>query len=351
MINEKSKNINSDEQNNLVDKRRKNWFWDTNDVFGSDLSPYAKLVRFYLARCANQDRQAWPSYNNIAKECKISRDTAKKAVAELEEKSWIEKKVQKKGNGEHLSNIYFLCDAPEPEKIEPEKTGFAGEQGGCSQHPPCHDLDGVGADSTHLGAHNTYVGAETAPNNTNITITNKQDKKELFISERSEDINNNAAALQADRAVAVDISPDKSPPHDSHPQAGVADLEKDKERGNEPSVAKELIAELVRDYRAIEGVVKKRGDYAFLGEIYNKYGYSLVLEGISELKLAVLAREINTPLLYLKGIVASLSEPGKSSKICVEKPDRRTHKSRLDGKNNMKMREKEKEILKNLYMS
>jgi len=116
-------------------------------------------------------------------------------------------------------------------------------------------------------------------------------------------------------------------------------------------VAKELIAELVRDYRAIEGVVKKRGDYAFLGEIYNKYGYSLVLEGISELKLAVLAREINTPLLYLKGIVASLSEPGKSSKICVEKPDRRTHKSRLDGKNNMKMREKEKEILKNLYMS
>lgn len=165
------------------------------------------------------------------------------------------------------------------------------------------------------------------------------------------DINNSASASPADRAVAVDISPDKSNAQDSHPRAGAADLEKDKERGSEPTSAKELIAELVRDYQAIEEVEKKRGDYAFFGELYNKYGYSLVLEGISELKMAVLTREIKTPLLYLKGIIASLSKTGKSSKICVEKPDRRIHRSGSGGKNNMKMSEKEKEILKNLYMS
>ena len=340
MIKERSTNVND----SLADGRRKNWFWDFNDVFSSDLSAYAKLVRLYIARCANQDRQAWPSYNRIAKECGISRDTAKRAVAELEEKGWLRKTLQKKEGGEYLSNVYLLCDPPKKRK-------FKEEGGGCSQHLPCHDLGGVGADSTHLGAHSTYVGAETAPNNTNITITNEQDKKELFISSLRSDINNSAKALQANRAVAVDISPDKSNVHDSHPRAGVADLEKDKERGSEPVAAKELIAELVREYRTIEGVVKKRGDYAFIGELYNKYGYSLVLEGISELKMAVLAREIKTPLLYLKGIIASLSKPGKSSRICVEKPDRRIHKSGPHGKNNTKMSEKEKEILKNLYMS
>ncbi|MFZ3048006.1 MAG: helix-turn-helix domain-containing protein, partial [Desulfatirhabdiaceae bacterium] len=65
MIKERSTNVND----SLADGRRKNWFWDFNDVFSSDLSAYAKLVRLYIARCANQDRQAWPSYNRIAKEC------------------------------------------------------------------------------------------------------------------------------------------------------------------------------------------------------------------------------------------------------------------------------------------
>ncbi|MCL6479930.1 MAG: helix-turn-helix domain-containing protein [Peptococcaceae bacterium] len=339
MIRENISNVND----YLADSRRKNWFWDFNEVFSSDLSAYAKLVRLYIARCANQDRQAWPSYNRIAKDCGISRDTAKRAVAELEEKGWIRKTFQKKEGGEYLSNVYHLCDPP-------EKREFKGEGGGCSQHPPCHDLGGVGADSTHLGAHSTYVGAETAPNNTNITITNEQDKKELFISSLRSDINNSGAALPAAPAVAVEVSPDKSNVQDSHPRAGAADSEKDKRRDNEPPAAKELIAELVSDYRSIESVEKKRGDYAFLGELYNKYGYGPVLEGISELKMAVSAREVKTPLLYLKGIVASRSEPGKSIKTCVDRPDAKC-KGGSKGKNGIKISEKEREILKYLYMS
>lgn len=148
----------------LRDEKRKNWFWDTNEIFSSDLSAYAKLVRLYLARCANGDRQAFPSYNRIAKDCGISRDTAKRAVAELEEKGWIEKNHQVKDDGEHLSNIYSICDPPDSAKgVESEV-----KEGRCSQHLPCHNLEGVGADSTE-------VGAEAASNNTNITITMEQD--------------------------------------------------------------------------------------------------------------------------------------------------------------------------------
>ncbi|OPX88218.1 MAG: Replication initiation and membrane attachment [Pelotomaculum sp. PtaB.Bin104] len=160
-----------DTEKTLQDKRRKNWFWDTNEVFASDLSPFAKLVRLYLARCANSDRQAWPSYNRIAKDCKVSRDTAKRAVAELEEKGWLEKTVQKKQDGEYLSNIYFLCDPPE--QVSEKDT--LGAQGRCCEHPPCHNLEGVGADSTQVGACSTGVGAETASNNTNITIHSEQE--------------------------------------------------------------------------------------------------------------------------------------------------------------------------------
>jgi DnaD/phage-associated family protein len=205
-------------EKNLQDKRRTNWFWDTNEVFNSDLSPFAKLVRLYLARCANSKRQAFPSYNKIHKDCRISRDTAKRAVAELEEKGWIVKNHQVREGGEHISNIYFLCDPPEPEK-EAEKIASKSanddieeggcsqhlpchnndvEEGRCSQHPPCQNLEGVGADSTQVGAHSTGVGAVTASNNTHLTIPIKQ---ETFIHPSiHHDKDNNARAREISQA-------------------------------------------------------------------------------------------------------------------------------------------------------
>lgn len=170
----KSEPLDCNNNKTLRDERRKNWFWDYNEIFSSDLSAYAKLVRLYLARCANGDRQAWPSYNRIAKECGISRDTAKRAVAELEEKGWVVKNIQIKDDGEHSSNIYSLCDPPQPVKEEKNPVANDNEGGGCCEHPPCHNFERVGAVSTHVGAVSTQVGAETASNNTNITITMEQ---------------------------------------------------------------------------------------------------------------------------------------------------------------------------------
>lgn len=72
----------------LQDKRRKNWFWDHNEVFESDLSPNAKLVRIFLARCADGDRTAWPSLNTIAQRvtatnCQERKHRLSKGISQL----------------------------------------------------------------------------------------------------------------------------------------------------------------------------------------------------------------------------------------------------------------------------
>ncbi len=93
----------------LTDGRRKDWFWDYNDIFEADLSVHAKIIRLYLARCAdNQSRQSFPSINTIAKKCSVSPATAKRALKELEDKKWIKKTMRKKQSGDYTSNIYTL---------------------------------------------------------------------------------------------------------------------------------------------------------------------------------------------------------------------------------------------------
>ena len=219
MINHKSINVNN--KNTLIDGRRKNWFWDSNEVFSSDLSPYAKLVRLYLARCANTDRQAWPSYSKIARDCGMSRKTAQRAVNELEIKGWITKTHQVKGNGEHMSNVYMLCDPPEKEP-EPEKETDKEQEvniktseknsvrGGDSQTLPCHKLHRVGTDSSQVGTHSPQVGSEVPSNNTNITIPIEQEidlnKQSTIHSSIHLEVNNNMrACAKVVKSKAVDI--------------------------------------------------------------------------------------------------------------------------------------------------
>lgn len=237
----------------LVDKRHKNWFWDSNSVFDSDLSANAKLVRLYLARRADEERKAWPSYNRIAKDCGVSRDTAKRAIAELLEKGWIQKIVREKDSGEHISNVYILCDPPAAGSAQNDEDG-----GGCCEHPPCSESTGgvgavsthpvinqqgvgavndkVGAVSTHVGAVSTQVGAEAAPNNTHITIPREEiprEEKEMLLSSLRSDNNISGPALRAPSAVVPPERPFSDPEpyravnrpkkRDSRPQAGEAD--------------------------------------------------------------------------------------------------------------------------------
>lgn len=93
----------------LTDGRRKDWFWDYNDIFDTNMSEHAKIIRLYLARCAdNQNRQSFPSISTIAEKCSVSPATVKRALKELEEKGWIKKTIRKNPAGDYTSNIYTL---------------------------------------------------------------------------------------------------------------------------------------------------------------------------------------------------------------------------------------------------
>lgn len=95
--------------NQLNDGRKKNWFWDYNCIFDTNLTEHAKLIRLFLARCADNDsRQSFPSINTIAQKCSISRPTVKRALAELEETGWLKKAHRYTENGDFTSNIYTL---------------------------------------------------------------------------------------------------------------------------------------------------------------------------------------------------------------------------------------------------
>jgi DNA-binding MarR family transcriptional regulator len=110
---DKSSNVaDSIENTRLSDKRRRNWFWDHNEVSQSSLSTYAKLVRLYLARCANADRVAWPSLTTIAQHCGISRSSENRAVKELVEAGWLEKQTRQRPDGSFQSTFYILTDPP-----------------------------------------------------------------------------------------------------------------------------------------------------------------------------------------------------------------------------------------------
>lgn len=115
MLDENNTAVTPNEETVLEDRRHRDWFWDVNAVFDSNLSSHAILVRLYLARCANSERQAWPSLSTIAQHCKISRPTVIKAIRELENTGWIKKIVRQDPNGLFRSTVYIINSAPEPE--------------------------------------------------------------------------------------------------------------------------------------------------------------------------------------------------------------------------------------------
>lgn len=301
----------------LADKRHKNWFWDSNEVFNSGLSVNAIVVRLYLARCANGERQAWPSLNTIARSCGISKPTVIKALKELEEKGWITKKIQRRASLEYTTTIYTLNDPPKPSS-SPSEGGGKGdlppvkiETGG--KEGVVNDVDQVVKQVDNLVNDDDNVVNEVDPNNTHITIPKEEipmEEKEMLLSSLRSDNNISGPAL---RAPSADVPPEKPfcdpgpyravnrpKKRDSRPQAGAADGAK--------NGSKELIAELVREYRSL-GVEERARDYAIIGSLYNRHGYEKVFEGIAALGAAMAVQEVRSPLLYLKGIL----EPRKKA--------------------------------------
>lgn len=114
----------------IQDDRPKNWFWDYQEVFFSDLSANAKIVRLCLAMHADhKNRSAFPSLNTMAKECNLSKHSIIKAIKELEDRAWIMRQQRKLPSSNFASTIYVLLSPPvvlaENNSPETQKGGSA----------------------------------------------------------------------------------------------------------------------------------------------------------------------------------------------------------------------------------
>ncbi len=69
---------------------RNHYFTLPNEIFSLGLESGAIAVYSYLLHCENRDsHQCWPSYNTIGEAVRMSKNTVKKYVAELESKCLI----------------------------------------------------------------------------------------------------------------------------------------------------------------------------------------------------------------------------------------------------------------------
>ncbi|HHV35916.1 MAG TPA: helix-turn-helix domain-containing protein [Syntrophomonadaceae bacterium] len=78
------------------------------EIFELDLNAHEKLVYLYLTCTANSNMQASPSLSKIAKQCSISRSTAKRTINNLVEKGWIAKDTRHFQDGNYHSNQYTI---------------------------------------------------------------------------------------------------------------------------------------------------------------------------------------------------------------------------------------------------
>jgi len=85
------------------------YFQVPNAVFDLGLSVFELAVFCYLARCANNGKVAFPSYNTIARCCGLSRRSAISAVQSLIAKGLLEKEV-KRGLLGYTSNNYRVSN-------------------------------------------------------------------------------------------------------------------------------------------------------------------------------------------------------------------------------------------------
>lgn len=70
-------------------------------------NPLRKLVLIKLADNANDSGECWPSYQNIADQCEISKSSVKNHIRELEKAGFLTRVYRKQGNL-NKSNIFHL---------------------------------------------------------------------------------------------------------------------------------------------------------------------------------------------------------------------------------------------------
>jgi len=138
--------------NNL---KKSGYFKCPDNIFGSGLSPKAKLVLVYLCRRADKKGRSFPSKNRIAKDCGFSKRTADKAVDEL-----IIWGIVKVNPIRGTSNRYFLDDSiievlqlDNHESLSEEGSYTSMQQNSYAENTPLHN--DPPAESAHTPANLT----------------------------------------------------------------------------------------------------------------------------------------------------------------------------------------------------
>lgn len=81
--------------------------------YGAKLKPLGIAVYTYLCmRADSKTRKCWPSFEKIAKDLGVSRNTAKKGVSLVEKAGLIRVDPYRKDNGSCGSNVYTILEVP-----------------------------------------------------------------------------------------------------------------------------------------------------------------------------------------------------------------------------------------------
>lgn len=74
----------------------------------TELPHRARSVYIYLCDRSNNDGSCWPGLKTIASDLNLSRSTVKRAIKDLEQRGYVEKKPRYRENGSNSSNLYII---------------------------------------------------------------------------------------------------------------------------------------------------------------------------------------------------------------------------------------------------
>lgn len=117
----------------FIDRRFPSYFRIQSNIFEFGLS--ATQLAVFMALCSfmdNVDHTAFPTYKAIASKAKVSPNTARRAIKELEALSLLKIEKQIRSDGSQTSNKYTLVFADPPQQREGDETNDAQREGGVS---------------------------------------------------------------------------------------------------------------------------------------------------------------------------------------------------------------------------
>ena len=79
-----------------------------------ELPHRARAVYMYLRDRSDAEGKCWPAIRTIAADLQLSRSTVKRALAELEQHGYLEKKHRYRENGSYTSNLYTVVPKTRP---------------------------------------------------------------------------------------------------------------------------------------------------------------------------------------------------------------------------------------------